>query len=384
MRIFLSAGEASGDLLGGNLMRELNRLRPGIEYSGLGGPTMEAAGLRNHRDLTQEGIMGILPVIKAAPDLIRLIREVGRLFDEIRPDAFVPIDYPGLNFVLSKMARRRGIPVIFYVSPQLWAWGQWRARKVRRRVDRMLVILPFEEEFFAARGVTTRYVGHPLVDRLTGVTDPDDVIAEIRAGSDRVLGLLPGSRLQEVRHLLPIMLRTARTLVDRHPDLRVVLPAPPAGKERGALIRELLASDPQSPAELISDVPHGVMRHADSCLVASGTATAELAFLGTPMSILYQVSPTARFFARYLLRVPRIGMANILAGREAVPEFFFAEPPYEEIARATEGHLFDGPTRERTLAELARVKEILGPPGASERAAREVLDHLGESVATAE
>jgi len=376
MRIFLSAGETSGDLLGASLIRHLRERVPGIRIEGLGGPAMVQAGLHCHHDLTRHAIMGVLPVLRHAPALWRLIREVRRRFERDPPDAFVPIDYPGLHFVLARHARRQGVPVFYYVAPQLWAWASWRARKVRRRVDHLLSILPFEEAFFEARGVPTTYVGHPLVDRLHGREFDPAVVRSVRGDEGApVLGLLPGSRTQEVRRLLPVMLRVAASLVARHPGLRVVVPAPGRDSERGRLVRELLDTDP-TPALRVGDEPHAVMKHADAVLVASGTATAELAWLGTPMVILYRLGPVARRIAPHVVRVPHIGMANILAGERIVPEFLFSEPPYVEIERATEGLLLPGEERDRARRDLARVRHDLGPPGASARAAEALLDLL--------
>ena len=269
MRIFLSAGETSGDLLGAHLVRDLRGLDPELEAVGLGGPRMAEAGQDAFYDLTEHAIMGILPVIRHLPTLRKLVAEVGRRFDEDPPDAFVPIDYPGLHFVLAKMAKRRGIPVIYYVSPQLWAWGSFRVAKVRRRVDRLLAILPFEEEFFRSRGVDTTYVGHPLVDRLDGLVIADEISQEVRGDSTAaarppVLGLLPGSRLQEVRALFPVMLDVARRLADRTPSPRIVVPLAPEESARGRLMRELLDASPVPGIVRIGDHPHAVMQLADT------------------------------------------------------------------------------------------------------------------------
>lgn len=388
MKIFFSAGEASGDLLGADLLRALAARVPDFDARGLGGPGMQAAGLESYRDLTDQGIMGILPVIRHLPDLFRLVRDIGRRFDEDPPDAFVPIDYPGLNLVLSKMARKRGIPVIFYVSPQLWAWGPWRVGRLRRRVDRLLAILPFEEEFFGVRGIPTRYVGHPLVDRLTDRSFDDDVVAAVRGESDgddrRVLGLLPGSRVHEVQELLPTMLRVAARLVAERPEVRVVLPAPPESSRRGQAIRTVISElerDGAIPAGShapIGDHPHAVMKNADACLVASGTATAELAWFGTPMAILYRVNRFSKWIAPRILSVPHIGMANILAGERIVPEFFYADPPEDDIRTTIESLLFDTTRRETMKCALAKVRETLGEPGASDRAAEEILRTIDE------
>lgn len=382
MRIFFSAGEASGDLLGADLLRDLKTLDPGFEATGLGGPRMARAGLDAFHDLTRQAIIGFLPVLWHSPTLFRLIAQVRRIFDEERPDAFVPIDYPGLNLILAKMAHERGIPVIYYVSPQLWAWGRWRVPKVRRRVDKLLAILPFEEEFFQERGIPTRYVGHPLVDRLSDIEFSDDVVARVssRDGAP-VLGLLPGSRLHEVENLLPLMLEIAGRIHAKHPELRIVVPSPPEDTDRGRAIHRTIAEASSTTAVAIGDHPHAVMKYATSCMVASGTATAELAFYCTPMVILYKVNLPGRFIASRLLQVQHIGLANILAGRTAVPEFLFARPPVEQIEHEVTRQLFDEAHRKTIHAELERVREILGPPGASQRAAEAIVSHLENGAA---
>jgi len=384
MRIFFSAGEASGDALGAHLIRELSAAEPGFRAVGFGGPLMSEAGLECHHDLTRHAIMGLLPVIRHLPTIFRLLRETARRFDENPPDALVPIDYPGMNLVLARMARRRGIPVLYYVSPQLWAWGRWRVAKLRRRVDRLLAILPFEAEFFVQRGIPTVYVGHPLVDRLADLQVPRTVSRKIRGGGEsHLVGVLPGSRLQEVDRLLPVMMQVARALHFRVPGIRFVLPAPGEAHPRGRRVREILARDPASPIQIADDHPHAVMKLARVCLVASGTATAELAYFKTPMVILYRVGRLARIGARFVIRVPNIGMANILARRRVVPEFLFATPPpIDRIVQATEELLLDEGKRAEAIAGLDEVRRALGEPGASRRAADEILRFVGGSGLT--
>jgi lipid-A-disaccharide synthase len=290
----------------------------------------------------------------------------------------VPIDYPGLNLVLARMARRRGIPVLFYVSPQLWAWGPWRVARLRRRVDRLLAILPFEREFFVERGIPTVYVGHPLVDRLASFQVPRGLARKIKGkGEPHLVGILPGSRVQEIENLLPVMMQAARALNLRVPGVRFVLPAPGPEIPRGAAIREILDRDDTSPIQVVEDQPHAVMKLARVCLVASGTATAELAFFKTPMVILYRVNRLTRWISRLLIRVPHIGMANILAGKRIVPEFLFSSPPISGIVHATEELLLDEHRRGEMMAEFDTVRETLGTPGASARAAGAILEFLG-------
>jgi lipid-A-disaccharide synthase len=371
LRVFVSAGEASGDLHGASLVRELRALDPSIRIEGYGGPRLRAAGQDQWLDLTAFAVMGLVAVVRHAKSLLALLRRTRERLEADPPDLVVLIDYPGLHFQIAKIAKRLGIPVLYYIIPQFWAWGAWRIGKLQRRTDHALVILPFEPAFYAERGVDVEYVGHPVLDHLERHrTDPAFERAAIAVPRPR-LGLLPGSRVQEIEKLLPTMLAIAARARERVPALSIVtsLPSDPA---RHAAFERFLAASP-APVTSLPDDPHGLMKSCDVCLVASGTATLELACVGTPMVVLYRVSPFAKTMAPLLLRTPSIGLVNVVAGRRIVPEYLFAREPIAEAADDVVDMLANPERAGAIRRDLARVREALGEAGASARTAAAVL-----------
>ena len=372
----MSAGEASGDLHGANLIRELRALDPTIQVEGYGGPRMRAAGQDQWEDLTTFAVMGLVAVVRHLDALLALLRRTRERLASHPPDAIVLIDYPGLHFQIASMGKRLRIPVLYYIIPQFWAWGAWRIGKLRRRTDHALVILPFEPAFYAERGVDVEYVGHPVVDHLeTHTTDP--ALERALANVDRPrLGILPGSRVQEIEKLLPTMLRIAADARKRLPKLVVTTSIPADGKRRAAFER-LLAASPV-PVITLPDDPHGLMKTSDVCLVASGTATLELAWIGTPMVVLYRVSPFARAMAPLLLRTKSIGLVNVVAGKRIVPEYLFAREPIAKASADVVEMLTKPGRADEVRRDLARVHDLLGSAGASARTASAVLRFLRE------
>jgi len=370
--LFLSAGEVSGDLAGADLARELfAQGPPGTALRGLGGPAMAAAGVRLEENLLRHAVMGVTRVVARLPSLVRLLARIRRILETERPDAVVPIDYPGLHFRVAAMARELGIPVAYYVSPQIWAWAPARIEKIRRLVDRMIVILPFEERYYAERGVDAVFVGHPALDRIAAHA-PDPALDEALRGP--LVAILPGSRAQEITAHLPVLLEAASRMAAEEKGLRHAIAYPGDDDAVFAWIQRTLARAPiAARTTVLRGRAYDVMRRARVALVSSGTATLELAVFGVPMAILYRTGRVAAGLARRLLRTRMIGLANILAGRKVVPEYLTAGNPAPEMAAAALRLLRDGPERERALVELRAVKESLGPPGVAARAAREVL-----------
>lgn len=361
-RVFLIAGESSGDLHGGNLVRALCDFDGAIECEGLGGQHMAAAGMSLRHDLAGEAIMGFTEVVKSLGKIHRLFNETVDYLGENAPDCLVLIDYPGFNIRVARRAHALGIPVVYYISPQVWAWKKGRVRTLARIIDKMLVILPFEEALYREAGLECAYVGHPLLDHIATIP---------RKGLFReglVIGLLPGSREQEIRRLLTVMLDVAGGIRQRHPEARFVAPCVDA--ERESQIRAM-AGD--FPLETVIQGAYEVLDGARFCLVASGTATVETAVFGTPMAILYRVSPLSYWLARLLVDVEHIGMVNILAGRRIVPEFVQHEARADRVLSAALELIEDTPARAQMVHDLAEVRAVLGEPGASVRAANEIL-----------
>ncbi|NIR43021.1 MAG: lipid-A-disaccharide synthase [Gemmatimonadetes bacterium] len=360
-RILLAAGEASGDLHGASLAEELRRLYPRADLFGLAGPRMAGAGVEPIVDFEKLVVMGFFEIATRLPFFFRLRRRLRRILRERPPDLVIPIDYPGFNLRLSVEAHRAGIPVLYYIAPQLWAWRSERARTLADAVDRVAVAFPHEEPFLREFGVDAVFVGHPLLDRLDELESREEAISATGADPGRpILGLLPGSRPQEVRRLLGPFLQVARELTRQRPDVQVLLSGAPH------VPRSLY--DPARHYPLIED-SGTVLRAATAVLTKSGTTTVEAALYGVPLVIAHRVNPLTYRVARRLVRVKSVGMVNLLADEPVVPEFI-QQLPVDRIAEALLPLLQAGSeARTGMVRELDRVRERLGDPGAARRVA---------------
>lgn len=362
-RIFFVAGESSGDLHGANLIRAMKAARPDLECEGLGGTQMRDAGMVLHHDLAATAIMGFVEVLKHFGAIRALFNETVARLRESRPDCLVLIDYPGFNIRLAKEAHALGIPVVYYISPQIWAWKKGRIKTLARVCRRVLTVFPFEKKIYDAANIDCVYVGHPLIDHVQNDATPP--LAE----GDRIIGLMPGSREQEIKRIFPVMVATARRLLVEFPDARFI--APCVDEAREAQVRSL-AGD--LPLETVVGNTYGLLRCARACLVASGTATVETAMFGVPMVILYRVNSATYWMARAVVDIEHIGMVNILAGRGIVPEFIQHQAAPESILPIIRDLIQDTPARTQMIDDLHEVREILGGPGASDRAAAAILE----------
>ncbi len=371
MRIYLSAGELSGDHLGASLARALKRRLPDARLEGYGGAEMKAAGVDTFFDLPALAVMGILPVIRHVPTLRRLLTETRAYLAEKRPDVVVLIDYPGWHFVVAKEAKKLGIPVVQFVAPQLWAWAPWRIRKVRERIDRLLVLLPFEEVYFRDRGVDARYVGHPLVDRLAAAET--ELPPPPAPDAPPLIGILPGSRKQEWTQLLPMFLRVGNRLRLQHPDLRFLVAC---ADERFRTDMDVTVRAGGLGAAVRVGETHRIQRDAVLCLTSSGTATLECTYFRTPMVVAYPVKHPARLASKLIVTAPFIALTNLLAGRELVPEFLYSADPSIEIADAALAILNDDTVRASMVEGLDQVRDSLVGSNPSDRAADEILSLL--------
>jgi lipid-A-disaccharide synthase len=374
LSIMLSAGEASGDLHGSALCRALADLRPGVRLSGMGGARMAAAGVEVIADPTRRAVVGTSEALGRVPELYRAYRRlVNRLRDE-RPHALVLIDFPEFNLRLARHARQAGVPVVYFIPPQLWAWRRGRLRQVARRVRRVLAVLPFERELYESAGVPVDFVGHPLLDVLPLDLGRDE--ARRRLGLDAaetVIGLLPGSRREEVHRLLPPMLEAAGRLASEGRALRFVLGLAPT------VARTAVPASPSTRGgaprvDVLEGRTWEVMAAADVILVASGTATLEAALLGAPMVVCYRVSRVTEVLVRLLVRVRWASLPNLVAGRAIVPEILQDELSGERLAVEAR-RLLDDPLA--ATAQRAAFKDLrarLGEPGVAGRAARAVIE----------
>ncbi len=368
MKLYLVAGEASGDARGAELMGALREQAPGVEFFGAGGPQMRSLAGGEFFDWADEAVVGLWDVLKKYGYFRAQFRRMLGEIDRLRPDALVLIDYPGFNLRLAKAVRARmpEVKIIDYISPQVWAWNRGRIPEMARYLDLMLCIFPFEKPLYEASGLHTEFVGHPMLDSL----------AAKRLGIERerdLVALLPGSRGKEVRKIFPAMLGAARLMRERQPALRFA----------AAAASESLASEMRALAGDVCAVSvgtaHDLMQRAATGMVCSGTATLESAYFGLPMVILYKVAWLTWVVGKRLVRVPHLGMPNILAGREIVREFLQDDAQPENIADAALALVNDDGARTAQQRELAAVIAQLGEPGAGIRAAQCILRSLSPS-----
>ena len=375
-RLLVSCGEPSGDFYGAELVRHLRATEPGLEVFGLGGDHLEAQGaslLAHTRDLA---MVGITEVVRHVGRLHRLFGRVVREIDRKRPDVAVLVDYPDFNLRLARQLKARGVPVVYYVSPQIWAWKSGRIRTIRDTVTRMLVIFPFEEELYRQAGVSVTFVGHPLVDAVGQARDRGAFLRELGLDPERpVVALLPGSRRGEVAHNLPPLAGAVTLLAARRPDLLFLLARAP-GLDDGLFDAPLAGT----PVRVVEGRIHAVVGSAAVALVASGTATVETALIGTPMVVVYRLSPLTYFLGRPFVHVDRYAMPNLVAGRLVVPELIQADFTPERVTEEALSLLEDEARADAMRRDLAEVRLKLGGPGASLRAAAIVRNLLDVSA----
>jgi lipid-A-disaccharide synthase len=357
--VFVSAGEPSGDQHAAALIAALRRAVPGVSVEGVGGPHLAAAGARLLARIEDLTVIGFVEVARKLPAHWRLLRRIQRRLRDGDVRLVVLVDYPGFHLRVAAAAHRAGVPVLYYIAPQLWAWGERRVHQMARTVSRLAVILPFEERFFSERGVATTFVGHPLMDR-SPLAPPEQLKREMGLDPSRpVLGLFPGSRHQEVVRLWPAFREAAELVRRDRPDLQVVVAA-----TQGAAYPQ--AGD----IRVVAGRPRECFTVADAALCKSGTSTLEAAVAGTPLVVAYRMHPLSYLLARRLVRVPWIGMVNLVAGRQVAPELIQGAVTPAALARAVLP-LLDraSPERQAQVEGLREVCKRLGDPGAADRAA---------------
>ena len=382
------AGEASADLHGSNLVKAMKASCPGVTFCGIGGANMKQAGVKILVSSSDMAVVGLTEVVQRLHTIFRAANKLKAILKAHHPDLLILIDYPEFNLYMARIARRLQIPVLYYISPQVWAWRRGRVKKIAKRVDRMAVILPFEEKFYRKRGVDVDYVGHPLLDAFKPATrNPQQSPevggrrSEVRSQKSKrqnpvssiqnpVVGLVPGSRREEIRNMLPIMIRSAEILKIRYPDIRCLLPLAKTIEPEyiDSFIRK---------SSLDIEVHQGdIYEVLDRChiaMVTSGTATLDTAIMAVPMVIVYKVTPLSYRIGKILIKTPFIGLANLVAGERVVPELIQDEVTPERLADEALTLIENEHVRNNMITKLHRIRKRLGEGGASERTAKIAL-----------
>ena len=369
MRVMIIAGEASGDMYGAGVVRELKRHDPSCEIFGIGGDKMQAAGMELVYHIRELSVMGFLEVIQHLPLLRSVERTLRVLLGQRTPDVLLLIDYPGFNLRFARMVRKSGMKIVYYISPQVWAWNPGRVKKMKGVIDKMLVVFPFEVDLYKKEGIDVEFVGHPLLEMFTDPQPKEDFCKRWGFSPDRkILGLFPGSRKQELERIFPQMLGAARILEQR------------SGVQVAVGVSSILETDfvksfirDPGTVKLVQHATYDVMKNSDIAFVTSGTATLETGYYQTPMIVVYKTSWLSYCIARLLVRIKTIGLVNIVAGKKIVPEFIQAQVTPDRLAEAGGDLLRDEQRRKEMSALLGCIREKLGTTGASARVAETVI-----------
>jgi lipid-A-disaccharide synthase len=392
MKIFFSVGEPSGDLHGANLIRELQRRCRDIECVGFGGPRMAEAGCRLHEDLTKLAVMWFLRVLLNFHKFVALLNRADRYFQQERPDAVILIDYPGFNWWVARRAKARGIPVFYYSPPQIWAWGSWRVKKMRRYVDHVLCGLPFEEAWFREHGCNATFVGHPFFDEVRQQHLDEEFVEQERRRSGPLVAILPGSRTQEVTHNLHWFLKAAALVRHAVPNVRFAVAC---YKPHQADLARQMVRDTGLPIEVHVRMTPELIQAAECCMAVSGSVSLELLYQKKPTVILYWVSRLGYFVQGFFRRVKYITLVNLLTTKELFPrdttpydpdqpgaehvlfpEYLTCEDKSQQVAAHVITWLTDRDERESLVAELAKLKAQVGHGGACRSATEYILAEL--------
>ncbi len=366
-KVLLVTGEASGDQHGSHLVKHLKRCDPSLRIYGIGGEELRKAGMEILFHAQELSVVGIVEVCARLPQIVKAFQTLKREIVSAPPDLLILIDYPDFNMRIAAVARKHGVPVLYYISPQIWAWRQNRVKKIARLVDQMAVVFPFEAAFYEQHGVPVQFVGHPLMDREVPVMDTQALLQQFAMKSQwPIVGLLPGSRKSEIDRLLPVMLGAAVLMQKEFPEAQFIIPVAPGIREED--IKERVKRHGLA-VTIATDQLHQALHICHLVLVASGTATLETALMKKPMIIMYRIALLTYLVGRLMIRVPTIGLANIVAGRQIVPELIQGDASPQRVCQEAVSLLKDPRRMTAMENELARVGELLGSSGASERVA---------------
>ncbi|QGQ23337.1 lipid-A-disaccharide synthase [Gimesia benthica] len=385
MHLFFSVGEPSGDQHTAHLIEEIRTRRPDARFSAFGGPEMQAAGCHLEVRLTDYAVMGILNVLPLIFKFIQLIRQVGAYLEQERPDAVILVDFPGFNWWVAKKAKALGIPVFYYLPPQLWAWAPWRIRRVRKNVDYILSGLQFEKQWYESRGINVDYIGHPFFDEVVSRKLQQDTLTELKQSAPQILGVLPGSRTNEVTRNFPVMLQTIRRLSQQFPD--AIFPIACYREAHLELcqnfIREQQAED--LPLKLYLKQTPEIIEAADCCLMVSGSVSLEMLARKTPAVVLYRSHWGMYFLGQLLITCKYMSLPNLIAGREIMPEFPSVGNPNKVVTQMSTilAEWLSSPLAlERAGSELTSLYNETVIPGASAHAAEAILSHTGAQISS--
>ncbi len=371
------AGELSGELYGAGVIRELLRLNPDIKITGIGGAKMKAAGADLLFDISELAVVGVWEVLAQGRAIWRAYHALKKYLIKNRPNLLILIDYPDFNLMLAKVAKKHGIKVLYYISPQVWAWRAGRVKKIAKRVNKMAVILPFEVDIYRNAGLDTSFVGHPLLEIVRPLLSKLDNLTRYKLDAKRpIIGLLPGSRKSEIKFLLDIILDAAKLIYKKQPKVQFIMPVAPS-LDFNELSDKIKQTD--LPVKLVKAQAYDVMSIADLLITASGTATLEAALLGAPMIVIYKLSGLSYLVGRLLINTPYISLANIIAGKKVVPELIQHEVTANKIAAYALDFLADKIQLKNIRDELLMVRSKLGDAGASRKTAKLAWELINEN-----
>jgi lipid-A-disaccharide synthase len=369
------AGEASGDIYGADLVIEALKLDPDLQFFGIGGARMREAGFDALVDSSEMAVVGLVEVIKHFDVISSAFQKLKQIILNDAPDLLILIDYPGFNLRLAKVAKKAGVKVLYYISPQIWAWRQGRVKKIARLVDHMAVILPFEAPFYQKAGVPVTFVGHPMLDLVNVAMDRSAAAASFSLDPTRkIVGLFPGSRHNEIERLLPVIIAAAVKLKERFPDIQFILPLASTLKSNDIVP---LLNAANLDVTITRERIHDMVRACDAVISVSGTVTLEIALVGTPMVIIYKLSPLTYQLAKRLVKIDNIGLCNIVAGETVVRELIQDQANPATIAAEIERVLTDQTYHATITRKLGEVRSKLGQGGASVLVARLALGLCG-------
>ncbi len=369
MRLLVIAGEASGDLHGAGVIKELNKKHKGIDIFGIGGDKMQNAGMNLVYHINELSVMGLWEVIKKLPTIRSVTKTLETVVKHKKPDAILLIDYPGFNLRFAEKAHQLGIKIFYYIAPQLWAWHAGRIKKIKKYVDKVFVVFSFEEDIYKKAGIDVEFVGHPLLDVLDEPLPKADFCKRYDFDkAEPIVGLFPGSRKQELLEIFPVMLNAAKMLSE---EKNAQIAVGVASVFEGDFIRSFL--NEKSNFKLMYNATYDLMKNCDAAIVTSGTATLETAYYQTPMVIVYKTSWLTYFVGRLLVKIKNIGLVNIVAGKKVIPELIQNNFTAKNIYREIKKYLENEKIKSETQKELLKIREKLGSKGAAERVADGII-----------
>ena len=373
-QIMIVAGEVSGDLHGGNLVKAMRRMDPSLQFYGVGGRKLKEAGVDLIADSSDMAVVGLTEVFARLGTIMKVMRRLKTSMKDLKPDLVILIDYPDFNLSIAKSAKKNGIKVFYYIGPQVWAWRKGRIEQIKKNVDKMAVILPFEAPFYHAAGVDATFVGHPLLDEVKTKYSREETIRRLGLQSGvTTVGMLPGSRRAEIIKHLPEMIKAAEIIEKKIQPVQFIIPL--VETLDISLVSNIIRQFPVK-VRVVRDAVYDVIHCTDIAMVASGTATLETALMETPMVIIYKVSAPSYYIGKMVINIDHIGLVNIIAGKTVVPELIQDDANAERIAT----EIIDILTNKERLfdikSQLSEIRNKLGSPGAAERVARLAYDML--------